>query len=53
MSKWLEEHGSDDQDMTLIDWDYLVNEFEEKRDSDFSDNDVWYGIIDDFFASIT
>ena len=47
--EWKDDEKFDNFDYNTVDWDYLVNEFEDKQDCDVSENDTWYNIIDRYF----
>ena len=50
--EWAEDEDLKGINLDTIDWDYLVNEFEDKRDCNVPENDTWANIIEDYFKYI-
>ena len=50
--EWTEDERLENIDLDTVDWDYLVDEYEDKQDCDVAENDTWYNIVRDYFENI-
>lgn len=50
--EWAEDERLVNIDLDTVDWDYLVDEYEDKQDCDVAENDTWYNIVRDYFENI-